>query len=268
MFFNNIECQNINPLIQNFYEFQVKAEDVPLTSSIVPTAQCHIVNIDSKLPVEVNIENNLYQNNGTIVAGQSYKSFKVKANASCYCFGIALHPTALFKLFGKDLSNITDKHLSLCHISSELHNTIHSLFKAKYDASSLAKILEKKILNLPISEDKNTKHVDNAISLIYKTEGIITVEKLLTHIPISQKHLQTQFKKIVGLTPIKFIKLYKFYNLMKKIESKSDTITNLINYYEYYDLSHFTKDFRLFMNEQPKNYFDKEQELTQKYLKN
>ncbi|WP_397363163.1 DUF6597 domain-containing transcriptional factor [Olleya sp. R77988] len=267
MNFKYIKCINDNTLINNFYELSVDNSSIPLNSKVIPTAQCHIIFLDTKTPIEIEFKNNTYKNNGLVVLGQSYKSYNLKAKASYYNFGINLHPTGLYKLLKTDVSQLTDKHIKLSDIDTGLFSILNPLFEEKNESNILAKKIEKRLLNIELFENKNTRLVDEAIRLIYNNEGIINVEALLKLLPISQKHLETQFKKMVGLTPLKFIKLYKFVNLMKKYESKQASITQLIDYYDYYDLSHFTKDFKLFMDQKPKEYFKSDNEFINNYLK-
>ncbi|WGD34981.1 helix-turn-helix domain-containing protein [Olleya sp. YS] len=267
MNFKYIECVNDNPLINNFYELNVGNSSIPLHSKVIPTAQCHIIFLKSSTPIEIVLKNNTYKNIGLVVLGQSYKSYQLNAKAAYYNFGINFHPTGLYKLLKRDISKLTDKHEKLSEVSLDLFNLLNPLFEEQLDCNILAKKIEKQLLNIEIFENKNTELVDEAIKLIYNKEGKINVDELLKSIPISQKHLEVQFKKIVGLTPLKFIKLYKFLNLMKKYESKKASISQLIEYYGYYDLSHFTKDFMLFMNQKPTEYFKSDNEFLNNYLK-
>ncbi|WP_452597659.1 helix-turn-helix domain-containing protein, partial [Pontimicrobium sp. MEBiC01747] len=72
---------------------------------------------------------------------------------------------------------------------------------------------------------------------------------------------------IVGVTPGKYIKLYRFLKLMRKYASKPIKFKDLIFMYDYYDESHFLKEFKLFMKESPKEYFKKDNTFMKEYLK-
>ena len=267
MNFRYIECTNTNQLVQNFYELTVEQTSIPLVSRVIPTAQSHILFFKSKSPLETGVRNKIYKNKGIVVFGQSYKSYTMKAHNPYFNFGINLHPTALYKILKIDISKLTDKHISLSKIDTKLYDLLCPVFKENLKGTALAKRIENQLQKLEVYESKNTKLVDEAVKLIYKKEGKINVEELLKTFPISQKHLEVQFKKTIGLTPLKFIKLYRFLSLMKQYESKKTSITQLIDYYAYYDLSHFTKDFKLFMNQKPSDYFKSENIFLNNYLK-
>lgn len=267
MNFKYIECINENSLINNFYVLNVNDNSIPLTTKVIPTAQCHIIFLKTKIPIEIRFKDNTFKNTGLVVLGQSYKSYNLYAKSAYYNFGINLHPTGLYKLLKTDISKLTDKHLKLSEIDNNLQCILNPIFEVNTEATILSKKIEKTLLNFNLYEDKNTLLIDKAIKLIYQKEGIISVEQLLKPLNISRKNLEIQFKKIVGLTPNKFIKLYKFLSLMKHYESKQATISKLIEYYNYYDLSHFTKDFQLFMNQKPNSYFKSDNEFLHNYLK-
>lgn len=97
---------------------------------------------------------------------------------------------------------------------------------------------------------------------------MLQVTDLLKIVSLSQKSLEVKFKKIIGLTPGKYIRLIRFIKLMRKYENKKIAINDLIYMYNYYDHSHFIKDFKLFMSESPKEYFKKEYPLIKAYSKN
>ncbi len=267
MDFRYIKCVNTNHLIQDFFEINVNDSIIPLSSKIIPTAQSHIVYYNSEKNLISDFKNKTYKNTGLVILGQSYKSYTFKAYNAYSSFGINFHPTALYKILKTDLSKLTDKHLNLSKVDNGLYNLLNPVFKENLKGEALAIKIENQLLNLELHESKNTKLVDDAIKVVYKKEGKINVEELLKIFPVSQKHLENQFKKIIGLTPLKFIKLYKFLNLMKKYQSNKESISQLIDYYGYYDLSHFTKDFKLFMNQKPSEFFKCDNIYLNNYLK-
>ncbi|WP_299887625.1 AraC family transcriptional regulator [uncultured Lacinutrix sp.] len=267
MIFNYFQSEKASHIIDNFYEVYFESKDIPFESRILPTGQSHFIYVETEKPYEITFSKGTFYNKGLIIFGQSFRSYNLKIDNESSNFGISFHPTTLYKLLKEDLSKYTDKHLCLKKVNLKIYETINPIFEKKIKNINKVKLLETALLNLPIYEDKYTKIIDKTIKFIREHNGLITVENILNTINISQKNLEIQFKKIVGLTPGKYIKLYRFFSLMKKYESHEVQLKELIDMYNYYDRSHFIKDFKLFMNQSPKEYFKKNNSLLKKYLK-
>ena len=123
------------------------------------------------------------------------------------------------------------------------------------------------MLELPLIENRNTTAIDKVIDIIHEKEGMLSVNELLGNIPFGQKTLETQFKKIVGLTPSKYIRLHRFLNLMRQFEKNTLSLKDLIYMYDYYDESHFNRDFKSFTSKTPKQFFKNEYVIVKEALK-
>ena len=269
MQFRYLEKDNNHPIIDHFYELKISKEDLPFTSLILPLGQTNITCIKcakdqiSKHPNKAPIFFN-----GLIVTGQAYGFYEVTIVEESYNFGFGLKPTSLYKLTGKDVSKFNNNHVNINQLTDDFFiklkaifeensNNIHQFIKAIYT------FFEK----LPFAKDQNIGYLEKAIDLIEEKEGLIKVSDLLDNIPFSQKKLELQFKKIIGLTPGKYIKQYRFMKLMQKYNSREISMSDLQYMFNYYDASHFAKDFQFFMNQTPKSYFKKDYPLLMSYLK-
>jgi AraC-like DNA-binding protein len=72
---------------------------------------------------------------------------------------------------------------------------------------------------------------------------------------ISQSHLGTQFKRLVGIPPKELTRFYRFAHVLHAIDS-THTIdwTSIAHESGFYDQSHFNKDFMAFTGHSPTNY--------------
>lgn len=203
-----------------------------------------------------------------MITGHFHSAYNIEIENEATSFGINFHPTGLFKLLGKDISQFTNLH-------QEFNNQHHSLatnFKkvfGKYDSNweKLAEEIKLLISKAELYSDEKLEEIDHAIQIIEENEGMVNVNDVLAELSFSQKTLETHFKRIVGITPGRYIRLVRFTKLMRKYESQEINIKDLIHMYDYYDRSHFSKDFRSFMNESMKTYFKKDFPLIREYLK-
>jgi len=267
MIFKNFNSENASHLIDSFYEVIFESDDLPFESKQLPTGQSHLIYVFSEDPHEIMVSKNKFYSKGMVLCGQVLRSNVLKIKNESNTILINFHPTSLYKILKTDLSHFTNKHINFNEVNNDIYKRLNPIFENKEKSKDKILSLEKEILKLNLFENNNTKLVDKAIDSIRKNEGLLTLESILKVTKTSQKNLENQFKKIVGMTPGKYIKLYRFVQLMKKYENQEIELTELIDMHNYYDRSHFIKDFKLFMDETPKKYFKKDNDLIKKYLK-
>jgi|KNS7NT10metaT_FD_contig_101_13632_length_3159_multi_4_in_0_out_0_3 AraC-like DNA-binding protein len=269
MEFRYLEKKKYHPLIDHFYQLKIQKEDLPFSSLILPLGQINInyVVSDVKQILKQKDQKEIHYD-GFMVTGQFYGCYKVSILEESYNFGFGLKPTSLYKLIGKDISKFKNKHIPLSYLGKKINIELKSIFEENIDnIDNFIKAVYLYFDNFPYKEDKNVFFLDKAIQLIEEKEGLLKVKDILELTPFSQKNLELQFKKVIGLTPGKYIKQYRFMKLMRKYESKQISLTDLKYMFNYYDGSHFSKDFHFFMNQSPKSYFKNDYPLLRSYLK-
>jgi AraC-like DNA-binding protein len=257
--------QKVLHLVEEYFQLSFYEEDTPFTSTILPIGLTHLFYIGTGTQ-KVVIDNIEMPLSGLMVTGQYFRSYKFFTNSITSTIGISLQPTALHKLLNIDISKLENRHVPLIQISEAYHNKLLPIFEDSKNPNELINKLNSFFLNASLNIDKNTKQIDHVISIIKEKDGLLNVLDLIDEISISQKTLETQFKRIVGLTPGKYIRLYRFLKLMRKYESNEIDLKDLIYMYNYYDHSHFTKDFKHFMKQSPKDYFKTEHAFLTEYL--
>lgn len=254
------DTNDVAHLIEEYFHLSFNEEDIPFRSVVLPIGLTHLFYIGTGKQ-KVIVDNTEILMEGIMVAGQYYRSYNFFTNTITSSIGANLHPTALFKLLNTDISKLENKHANLNKISPDFYNRIRPVFEAHLNPKETIKILNNFLLNEPLTINKNTDYIDNVIEIIRNQDGLVNVNDIVEQINISQKTLETQFKKIVGMTPGKYIRQYRFIKLMRKYESQEIAINDLLYMFDYYDRSHFAKDFKLFMNETPKSFFKKDYPL-------
>ncbi|WP_055442370.1 helix-turn-helix domain-containing protein [Lacinutrix himadriensis] len=259
--------ENTNPLVEEYYELILKESAIPFESRILPIGNTAITYIFTPGQKAI-VKNKEIPLNKLTLSGIFYQSYKFVSTEFGSSFGCTLHPTALHKLLNIDVSKIKNKHIPLQDISIPFSEKLNIIFQNYQTPQSAVNDLEQLLNETPLTINQNTILIDKAIDLIRDSEGLINIDRILFETKISQKTLETQFKKIVGITPGKYIRSFRFIKLLKKYENNEIDIKDLLYMYNYYDSSHFNKDFKLFMNESPTSFFKKDNVFIKKILKN
>lgn len=267
MEFRYLDGLREHPLIDHFYILKITESDLPFTSLIVPIGHTNVTYIFSEKNQFYDLGDTTLALKDLILTGQITGHYQFRVLSESENLGFAFKPTSLYKVLDMDVSKFSETHTSISKISSFLSEKFEAIFKNfKDDETKLVEEIYNFLDGLNLSEDKNLPYIDKAIAIILKKEGLLTVQNLLDELPLGQKTLETQFKKIVGTTPGKYIKKHRFITLMKQYQSKEIDIETLLYRYNYYDKSHFNKDFKYYMGENPKSYFQKDFPLIEKYL--
>jgi AraC-like DNA-binding protein len=152
---------------------------------------------------------------------------------------------------------------------SELHNQIVSadailgayaadLRERLYDAPTIAArfaLLERLLCARLCEMPYGLNAVRYGVKEIVRHHGALSIQALSDHIGISQNHLLTQFKRMVGISPKALARLYRLKHILRSIDPMQPVDWALIaNQAHYYDQAHFSNDFRTFTGHSPTDY--------------
>lgn len=265
MTLNYFDNSPVSHIIEEYFELKFSENSIPFESTVLPIGNTHITSVfyGEQKAIINKIETPL---KGIIISGQFFRSYQFITSKPTHSFGISFHPTTLFKILNTDISKLYNKHLQLSDLNKDLFLLLNPIINASQSSETIVNNLNKLFKNINLHINKSTIEVDKAIDIIKSRDGLINIQDILDEIQVSQKTLENHFKKIVGLTPGKYSRLYRFLKLMRKYESQEIDLNDLIHRYNYYDRSHFIKDFKLFMQQSPTTYFNTNNPLLNKYL--
>lgn len=93
------------------------------------------------------------------------------------------------------------------------------------------------------------------VQYILNKKGMLPVKELSEIFPYSDRSIERMFYKEVGASPYRFICLVRFNYIIRELENnKHKSLTDLIAQYDYFDQSHFEKDFKKFLGQSIKEY--------------
>lgn len=120
------------------------------------------------------------------------------------------------------------------------------------------KIIETFLRNHLTDFNNQNAIVKSATHSILKADKQQSISEISQGNNINQRWLERKFLSAVGLRPKQLTKIVRFQNTLKTLlNSRITSITALAHENDYYDQSHFIKDFKEFTGSTPKE-FDKE----------
>jgi AraC-like DNA-binding protein len=170
-------------------------------------------------------------------------------------FGVHFKPGGVYPFLRLPLSELHNQVVSLEIIWGKYAAEIRERLYAAPTPQTAFALFEQLLL----ARLRETLHgldaVQYAIAEIERHHGALSIRTLSDRIGISQNHLGTQFKRMVGVPPKELARFYRFAQVLRSIDPNHPVDWTLIAHQScFYDQSHFNKDFAAFTGHNPTDY--------------
>lgn len=200
------------------------------------------------------INNIVYKGETLTVNGQIMKYFTTIVSPGAKFAGIAFQPTGMYRLFGLNAELFTNRMLPAGNFL-EVKEYIRDLNEASSQEEIMSAHLTFLRSKLP-APNSIWPVVEQCIHDINRLEGSLKVDQLADKYNCSGRYLEKHFTYSVGISPGKYRRRVRFYNVLKRIIIAGARIDMILPEFDFYDRSHFSKDFEYFMGEKPRVYFE------------
>ncbi len=136
----------------------------------------------------------------------------------------------------------------------EIHDfEIDRIFQGKIpEKQSIKQQLDVYLLSIIQQGYTSNNIVSAAIQLIKQRHGLLKIADLSSKVNTSERNLERLFSANVGLTPKEFSRITKLMTVNKALRNNKNKDLGQVAFdFDYYDQSHFTKDFVAFSGELP-----------------
>jgi AraC-like DNA-binding protein len=256
--------KQLEPFIECYFTWQ--SGDEPVTDLVIespPSGYCSIVfnNGDPYF-----LQNKKYDRLAvpqSFIAGQGIYSYKLFLNGHISLSGIVFKPAALATLYDLTVYEYTEERIDLKQV---FHATVVDRFSALLAATTepkeKARVLETFVLEQYEKNKPQPDHIDEAANLIVERNGLLHVNDLLKNIYMSRRNFERRFFKKVGLSPKYYARIRRIGYLLNLVAGKKKVDwAEVFSQCEFYDQSHFIKDFQEFTGRTPQQYLEENQEL-------
>jgi AraC-like DNA-binding protein len=170
-------------------------------------------------------------------------------------FGVHFKPGGVYPFLGIPLSELHNQIVPLDAIwgrfAAEIRERLYAAPTIQAGFAMFERLLLARLCQTPYGLDV----VRYAITEIERRHGVLSIAALSDQIGISQKHLGTQFKQMVGVLPKELARFYRFAHVLDSIDpTKPTNWTQIVRRCGYHDQSHLYKEFIAFTGHSPTDY--------------
>jgi len=121
--------------------------------------------------------------------------------------------------------------------------------------SNMAKVRIIQDLLQKIHVPKIFSAIDRAVELILEKNGCLAVQDLAYQVHLGPSQFRKRFNEEVGMSPKAYSKIVRINAIQNALlTGKHSKLTELAYYFDYFDQSHFVRDFKSVIGWSPKQY--------------
>lgn len=248
--------QDLTALIKCYWTLKSPEEETLERQTIVPDGCMEMIFHYGDLYKQYTGEGNFIIQPRCFVIGQLTRPLEIEPTGETGIFSVRFHPNgfspfttipikementaiALETLFGKDGLYIEQKVLNANSISERI------------------KLIETFFLNRLTNTETIDRIVKSIVQTILTANGQLSVDELSNQSNINRRQLERKFSSAIGLSPKQLSKTIRLQATLKMLLNKKFTsLTALAYETEYYDQSHFIKDFKELTGFTPKEFY-------------
>jgi len=218
-------------------------------------------------PYRINISGEWKEQSRSLLAGQIKKHFFLENTGRADMIGIKFQPAAITQLFGVSMSSFTDRVVDLNEAIGDSAIPWKDIAFAQEEADKKVEQLEHFLRNVSAQAEPGPDLVDSSLKEIFLSHGMCGVAELAQKADVSERYLEQQFKKYVGLSPKFYARIIRFSRIFQLIQEENPVWSDLVYGAGFYDQSHFIRNFKSFTGEDPSRYGFTKKDLANFFMK-
>lgn len=169
-------------------------------------------------------------------------------------FAIRLYPHAIRQLLGIPNSELVNSSFELTHIFGNKYRYVNEQMLEAASIEDKIKVAGNFLSDLWQASEKDP--VYECVRQMLQTEGMVSLDQLRGMTGLSVKQFERRFKAIAGFPPKYYSRIARFQGTKRKYASgKFRTLSELSHACDYYDQSHFIREFKEFSGMQANHFF-------------
>ncbi len=260
-----VPCDELSPFINCFWSIEDSSE-CELNDISFPDGCVEIIfNIGS--PMFRAPEDHPFEKNPAVeLIGQMTQSYRIKSVGKKHLIGVRFYP-----------------HTAACFLFENISKLNNSIFNAEDVLGSQIKDLQEKLINAP-DENRRILFLQNffvrilkrknklfaltqyAVKNIFIQKETAGLKNIALDCGITDRYLQQIFNERVGISPKMLIKIIRFQKTFKYLNKEKLPLTSIAYECNYFDQSHFIRDFKMFTGNIPSKYLLQSHPLNRFFL--
>jgi AraC-like DNA-binding protein len=182
----------------------------------------------------------------------------VEMNGPVHMFCLRLKPGVLFQLSGVSQIETANVVLQTNEVFSRGGREYSDKMQESTSFKDRIELSSQFVLQQLARQKEEKKMIRQIAATILDKKGRVTVGELTDEFPLSERHLQREFKLQIGSSPKSFARMARFNHAFQIIKSSEKVDwQNVVFECGYFDQGHFIREFAAFTGKSPASFLAK-----------
>lgn len=161
--------------------------------------------------------------------------------------------TGAWQLFRIPQKEYLNRFIALYELlGSKRDFVLDRIFEVRDNNYAVIQVIERFLSNFTVNAKVCKTCIDEAVSLIRKRNGNISVGELCANLGVNQRSMRRDFNHFTGISPKEYSRIYRLNQLhLYLMYSQGIDIQDLVYRFGYFDQSHLINDFKSYAGYSP-----------------
>jgi len=202
------------------------------------------------------------------LVGQMTRPYQVFTQGRQRYFGIKFYPHSFSPFTRESIDELRDQSIDLLLLfGGDFERIVDGVFERPLFSRFVRQMEDFLLHRLPSppAQGRGYRLVERAVRALFTPEPP-TIDRLCTELDVSDRHLQSQFRRHTGLTPKQLARMIRFQKSFQYLGNPRLSLTEVAQHCGYYDHAHFTHAFKSLAGISPSQYLAMDNPLTGFFL--
>lgn len=249
-------AEDLKAFVMCYWTLDFPREATPQINTIVPDGTMKLIFHYGDLYWHHPVDGDRFLQPRCFLIGQLTRPYVVEPEGDTGTFVVRFHPNGFLPFSTIPIKEMENKAVSLNTLYGEEGDKLEEQIMEVASTAQRIEIIEKFLLKRLADTKTIDEIITSTVDTILETKGQISVTELSQKNHIHRRQLVRKFSKIIGLSPKQLSKTIRIQATLKTLLNRDKPkLTDLAYENEYYDQSHFIKDFKEFTGLSPKEFY-------------
>lgn len=190
------------------------------------------------------------------VFGQITKPLEIQQTGKVDIFAIRFHPHGFMPFTTVAASQMENRAVPLVELFGAQAAVLEAAMFDALTTTERVEVIETFLMNCLVTKEAIDRLISSSVGTLLSLNGQLSVAELSKELAVNRRQLERKFAAQVGLSPKQLAKIFRLQATLKTMLSQeSPSLTVLAYDGEYFDQTHFIKDFKEFTGVSPKKFY-------------